>query len=261
MFCPNCGRQNEPDASFCNSCGYKLNPNTAATPFDPPAPEEESGMPALIKTPVKPVPKEMKKPEQEAPREKPSAAGLHTPSVWVAVGLSAAWGVFTILLSFLANALGNLLQGPVVMVFMGIPSLAVGIGGLYLIEKKMEKPQVGLSKKTALLFLGLACLCSAMSLTIAFYPAFGGGQFIYVIALIVYLALLALFAVFGFLCAKNYGRELLYNLLRAFCISLLPAFALAYLIGQVLNALFIIIAILFAVVLFFFTSGNFHKKA
>lgn len=266
MFCPYCGRQNEPDASFCSSCGYKLDPNAVAAPFDPPAPAQEepvkeAGMPALVKAPTSPAPKEAEVVEKAPPvQETPVQVGTHKPSALVAIGLALVWGILTILLSLLANALKAHLNGPVVMVFMGIPSLGLGIGGLYLMAKKLKKPEAGLPKKTALLFLGLACLCSTMCLTIAFYPAFDGGQFIFVVATAVYIALLVLFAVLGFFAAKRHGQALLYNLLRAFCISLLPAFALAYLIGQVLSALFIIIAILAAVALFFFTSGSFWHR-
>ena len=150
MFCPYCGRQNEPDASFCSSCGYKLDPNAVAAPFDPPAPAQEepvkeAGMPALVKAPTSPAPKEAEVVEKAPPvQETPVQVGTHKPSALVAIGLALVWGILTILLSLLANALKAHLNGPVVMVFMGIPSLGLGIGGLYLMAKKLKKPEAGL---------------------------------------------------------------------------------------------------------------------
>jgi uncharacterized RDD family membrane protein YckC len=46
MFCPNCGKQNEDTARYCQTCGGALQVQTAPTP--PPAPTVESSASSIV---------------------------------------------------------------------------------------------------------------------------------------------------------------------------------------------------------------------
>jgi tetratricopeptide (TPR) repeat protein len=90
IFCPDCGRPNEPNREFCEGCGFPLGPD-ASRPRDPaPAPQAAPAPPERIP----PVLPQIARPLPHRPRGR--AADPMAAQLWIMFGVIAAAAVLFI---------------------------------------------------------------------------------------------------------------------------------------------------------------------